>query len=294
MATRRAGEDAGGRNVVVVDGHSIKVTHPDKVMYPADDLSKVAVIAYYVHMAQRLLPHVAGRPVTRIRWPEGVGGSRFFEKQLPAGAPAWVQTLTLEHSDGPVTYPLVPDAATLAWLAQLNALELHVPQWRWVDDGPRVDRLVLDLDPGPGVGLAQCVEVAQWLRGRLDDDELTSVPVTSGSKGLHLYAGWDPDARDASTSEYAKSLATAAAAAMPRLVTAQMKRELRAGKVFIDWSQNNPNKTTITPYSLRGRDHPYVAAPRGWDELDDPGLRHLTMTEVLRRLDADDPMAVLL
>ncbi len=279
-------------NVVVVDDRSIKVTHPDKVIYPADNLTKVAVIAYYVHLAERMLPHLRGRPITRIRWPQGVSGSRFFEKQLPAGAPDWVETLTLEHSDGPVTYPLAPNAATLAWLAQLNAIELHVPQWRWLDDERRIDRLVLDLDPGPGTGLAQCVEVAQWLRERLDADGRATVPVTSGSKGLHLYAAWDPE--DGSTSTYAKSLAESAASAFPSLVTAVMKKELRKGKVLIDWSQNNPNKTTITPYSLRGRDHPYVATPRTWDELDDPDLKHLTMPEVLGRLGEDDPMAALL
>ncbi|MFL6071719.1 MAG: non-homologous end-joining DNA ligase [Actinomycetes bacterium] len=285
---------AADRNVVVVGDRSIKVTHPDKVMYPADNVTKVAVIAYYVHMAERMLPHMVQRPVTRIRWPQGVSGSRFFEKQLPAGAPDWVDSLTLEHSDGPVTYPLVPDAATLAWLAQLNALELHVPQWRWRDEAPHVDRLVLDLDPGPGTGLVQCIEVAQWLREQLTGDGLVSVPVTSGSKGLHLYAAWDASTREGSTSDYAKSLATAASAAFPKLVTAVMKREQRTGKVFIDWSQNNPNKTTITPYSLRGREHPFVATPRTWDELDEPGVAHLTMAEVLGRLDDDDPMAVLL
>jgi bifunctional non-homologous end joining protein LigD len=282
------------KDVVVVDGRSIKVTHPDKVIYPADNLTKVAVIAYYVQMAERMLPHIVGRPVTRIRWPQGVSGSRFFEKQLPAGAPDWVETLTLEHSDGPVTYPLVPDAATLAWLAQLNAIELHVPQWRWRDDEPHTDRIVFDLDPGPGTGLSHCIEVAQWLRDRMSEDELVTVPVTSGSKGLHLYAAWDPSEWDATTSEYAKGLATEASEAFPKLVTPVMKRELRKDKVFIDWSQNNPNKTTITPYSLRGREHPYVATPRTWDELDEPNVTHLTMPEVLGRLSDDDPMAVLL
>jgi bifunctional non-homologous end joining protein LigD len=285
---------AKDRNVVVVDGRSIKVTHPDKVIYPADDLTKVAVIAYYVRMAERMLPHLLGRPVTRIRWPQGVGGSRFFEKQLPAGAPDWVETLTLEHSDGPVTYPLAQDAATLAWLAQLNAIELHVPQWRWVEDGRRIDRLVLDLDPGPGTGLAQCIEVAQWLRERLTDDGLATVPVTSGSKGLHLYAAWSEDERGDNTSKYAKALAESASTQFPALVTAVMKRELRKGKVLIDWSQNNPNKTTITPYSLRGRDHPYVAAPRTWDELAEPDVKHLSMGEVLNRIEDEDPMAQLL
>ena len=286
--------DSNGKNAVVVDGRSIKVTHPDKVIYPADNLTKVAVIAYYVHMAERMLPHMTDLPVTRIRWTEGVSGPRFFEKQLPGGAPDWVETLTLDHSDGAVTYPLAQDAATLAWLAQLNAIELHVPQWRWRDAAQQVDRIVFDLDPGPGAGLAQCIEVAQWLRDRMTEDELVSVPVTSGSKGLHLYAAWDPSEWDASTSEYAKALATEASTAFPTLVTAVMKRELRKNKVFIDWSQNNPNKTTITPYSLRGRDHPYVATPRTWDELDASSVSHLTMAEVLGRLDEEDPMAVLL
>jgi bifunctional non-homologous end joining protein LigD len=289
-----AASSSNAKNVVVVDGRSIKVTHPDKVVYPADNLTKVAVIAYYAHMADRMMPHIEGRPVTRIRWTDGVSGPRFFEKQLPAGAPDWVQTLTLDHSDGPVTYPLASDAATLAWFAQLNALELHVPQWRWRDDEPVVDRIVFDLDPGPGTGLSHCIEVALWLNDRLSDEGLATVPVTSGSKGLHLYAGWNPADHDDSTSEYAKALATAASTEFPKLVTAVMKRELRKDKVFIDWSQNNPNKTTITPYSLRGRDHPFVAAPRTWDELREPGVVHLTMAEVLGRLDADDPMAVLL
>src|SRR5829696_3825154 len=281
---------ANDRKVVVVDGRSIKVTHPDKVIYPADNMTKIALIAYYVRMAERMLPYMRGRPVTRIRWPQGVSGTKFFEKQIPAGAPDWVERHTIAHSDGPVTYPLAPDGATLAWFAQLNAIELHVPQWRWVDGEQRTtDRLVFDLDPGPGTGLAQCVDVAQWLRERLSDDGLAAVPVTSGSKGLHLYAAWNEDDRGNDTSGFAKKLAEAASAAFPALVTAVMKRDVRKGKVFIDWSQNNPNKTTITPYSLRGRDHPYVAAPRTWDELAEPDLKHLTMAEVLSRVDDDDP-----
>ena len=169
-----------------------------------------------------------------------------------------------------------------------------MPQWRWIDDEPQIDRLVLDLDPGPGTGLSHCVEVAQWLHDKVAEDDMVTVPVTSGSKGLHLYAAWNPSDHDESTSEYAKALAEAAAKEFPNLVTAVMKRELRKNKVFIDWSQNNPNKTTITPYSLRGRDHPYVATPRTWDELDEPNVAHLTMAEVLGRLDGEDPMAALL
>jgi bifunctional non-homologous end joining protein LigD len=205
-----------------------------------------------------------------------------------------VETLTLEHPDGPVTYPLAHEAATLAWFAQQNALELHVPQWRWHGDGPRSDRLVLDLDPGPRVTLAGCAEVALWLRDQLDELGMVSVPVTSGSKGIHVYARWKGSDHTLSPSDFTKALADAAVAAAPRRVTSSMSKAERSGKVFIDWSQNNPSKTTITPYSLRGRDRPFVAWPRTWDELVDADLRQLTMAEGLERLGEPDPLAALL
>jgi bifunctional non-homologous end joining protein LigD len=277
---------------VVVGGREIRVTHPGRVVYPRDGVTKAAVIGYYVHVAERLLPHVRRRPVTRIRWPGGVDEPRFFEKQLPKGAPRWIETLTLEHSDGPVTYPLAHDAATLAWFAQQNALELHVPQWRWHGGEPRADRLVLDLDPGPRVSLASCAEVALWLKERLDELGLVSVPVTSGSKGIHVYARWKASEHSHSPSDFAKALADAASASAPRTITSSMAKAERGGKVFIDWSQNNPSKTTITPYSLRGRDRPFVAWPRAWDELADADLRQLTMAEGLERLAEPNPLAV--
>ena len=271
------------------------MTHVDRVLYPIDGVLKADVIGYFVHIAPRMLPHIYERPVTRIRWPNGVAAEPFFEKNLPSHAPKWLRRITIEHSDGPITYPFVDSAAGLAWLAQHSALELHVPQWRLVDDERVIDRLVLDLDPGPKVSLDQCVEVAVWLRDRLGDSGLATVPVTSGSKGVHLYAKWPPDSPTSSI-EFAKLAATAAAAAMPNMVTAVMNKRERTGKVFIDWSQNNPAKTTIAPYSLRGRDHPWVAAPRTWADLEKGGVTQLSWQDVLANdapLDTDPMTAVL-
>lgn len=291
MHNRTVADNAGS---IVVGGRTLRVTSPDRMVYPADGVTKAGVIAYYVRIAERLLPHLRKRPVTRIRWPRGVDEPRFFEKQLPKGAPTWMETLDLTHSDGTVTYPFAHEAATLAWFAQQNALELHVPQWRWHGGAPRVDRLVLDLDPGPRTGLAECAEVALWMRERLDADGLVSVPVTSGSKGIHVYARWRSSERSESTIDYAKTMAELAVAAFPGRATASMARAERGGKIFIDWSQNNPSKTTITPHSLRGRTHAFVAAPRTWEELAAAGLAQLRMGDAINRLDDPDPLADLL
>lgn len=287
---------------VVVDGRAVKVTNLSKVLYPATGTTKGEVIAYYQAVAPWFVPHSAGRIATRKRWPDGIGTTEhpkkpFFHKNLdPRSTPEWVRTFTVQHASGDNTYPLVDDAATLVWLAQLAALEIHVPQW-WIDatDTPQhPDRLVLDLDPGEGAGLAQCVEVAHLIRGILDDVGLTAVPVTSGSKGIHLYAGLDGAMTSDEASDWARQLARSLESLRPELVVSDMKKTLREGKVLLDWSQNNGAKTTIAPYSLRGREHPTVAAPRTWEELDD-NLRHLEFDEVLDRLQRlGDPLAVLL
>ena len=298
-------EGSQAADTIEVDGHTIKVTHIDRVLYPDDNLLKADVIAYYVQVAPLLLPHVSGRPVTRIRWPQGVAGEPFFEKNLPSHAPDWLARVTIKHSDGPITYPFVESAAGLAWLAQHSALELHVPQWRWqasdtdADDEVgereaerRVDRLVIDLDPGPGATLDHCAEVAVWLRDRLADSGLLAFPVTSGSKGLHLYARWPSDVNP-SSSDFARAAANAAVAAMPQLVTATMTKQQRKGRVFIDWSQNSRAKTTVAPYSLRGRARPWVAAPRSWAEVEAGGLTQLLWSEVLGWAPDADPLAAL-
>lgn len=286
---------------VRIDGRRLRVTNLDKVLYPETGTTKGEVIDYYTRIAPLLIPHVVGRPVTRKRWVEGVGTEAhpepvFFAKDLERGAPSWVRRMPIEHSGGAKDYPLVGDVPTLVYLAQVASLELHVPQWRFAPDGSRgpADRLVLDLDPGPGSGLAECAVVAGWARSILTGMGLEPYPVTSGSKGIHLYAALPPGQTTEAASALAHELARAIEADHPDLVVSSMKKSDRPGKVLIDWSQNNGAKTTIAPYSLRGRAQPTVAAPRLWEELDDPGIRQLTFEEVLDRMSSlGDPMAAL-
>ncbi|MCU1425056.1 MAG: ATP-dependent ligase, partial [Microbacteriaceae bacterium] len=287
--------------VVTVDGRRIKITNLDKVMYPETGTTKGEVLDYYARVAEVLIPHAANRPATRKRWVHGVGtadepGQVFFQKNLDSSTPDWVARRVLEHKEHSNEYPLVNDRATLTWLAQTAALELHVPQWQFGRTGARKnpDRLVLDLDPGEGVGLLECAEVARLARGILTDMGLDPMPVTSGSKGIHLYAALDGKQTSDEVSQVAHELARALEADHPDLVVSDMKKALRGGKVLVDWSQNNGNKTTIVPYSLRGRLRPTVAAPRTWEELDDPALSHLDYTEVLARVaEMGDPLAAL-
>jgi bifunctional non-homologous end joining protein LigD len=280
---------AGETVEVRVGGRRLRLTNLDKVLYPAAGTTKGEVIDYYTRIAPALLPHLAGRPVTRKRWPDGVSSEPFFAKDLEPGAPAWIHRHPIDHSSGAKDYPLVDDVPTLVHLAQIASLELHVPQWRFDTERGRgyPDRLVLDLDPGPGVGLAECAEVARAARPILDDLGMPALPVTSGSKGIHLYAALDATRSSDDISAFARELARALEADLPDLVVSRMSKSVRDGRVFVDWSQNNAAKTTISPYSLRGREEPTVAAPRSWDELDDPDLRHLRFDEVLARVDAD-------
>ncbi|UOE43719.1 ATP-dependent DNA ligase [Agromyces larvae] len=291
-----AGEE---RQTVEVDGRMLRLTNLGKVMYPSTGMTKGEVVSYYAQIAPVMVPVVAGRPVTRKRWVHGVGtadapGDVFFEKNLAEHAPEWVRRGTIRHSDGPKDYPIADDRATLVWLAQQASLEVHVPQWRFRPDGSAgdPDRLVFDLDPGEGMGLVECAEVARLVRDILQPIGLDPIPVTSGSKGIHLYAALDGSQTSQQASEVAHELARALEADHPDLIVSSMRKTLRTGRVLIDWSQNNANKTTIAPYSLRGRLRPTVAAPRTWDELDDPGLRQLEWTEVLARVaDGVDPFA---
>lgn len=266
----------------------VRLTNPDKVLYPATGTTKGEVFDYYVNVAEAMLPHIAGRAVTRKRWPNGVEESSFFEKQLASSAPDWLDRGTIVHKSGTTTYPVIDTVEGLAWIAQQAALEVHVPQWRFVDQqvGPAT-RIVFDLDPGEGVTFRQLCEVAHEVRDLITDIGLTTFPLTSGSKGLHLYVPLEDPISSRGASVLAKRVAQQLEQSMPKQVTATMTKSLREGKVFLDWSQNNGNKTTIAPYSLRGREHPTVAAPRTWDEIEDPKLRHLKFDEVLERLDRD-------
>jgi bifunctional non-homologous end joining protein LigD len=286
---------------VSVGGHRLRLTHPDKVLYPTTGTTKADVIAYYQQIAPHLLPHVAGRIVTRKRWVDGVGtpdapGAVFFEKNLPESAPSWIRRVEIKHSDHVNTYPVFADEAALAWAGQVAALELHVPQWRVnrLGNPQHPDRLVLDLDPGPGAGLPECVEVAKAAKQLLHDVGLDAMPVTSGSKGIHLYAALDGSHDSDYVNAFAKQVAQALESDLPDLVVSSMRKSSRHGKVLVDWSQNNGKKTTIAPYSLRGTTAPQVAVPRTWRELDDPGLHQLTIDEVLTRMKRrKDPLAAL-
>ncbi|MET1020768.1 MAG: ATP-dependent DNA ligase [Arthrobacter sp.] len=298
MAERASGSK---RERVRVGGRELVVTSLDKVMYPETGTTKADVLAYYAAVASVLIPAAANRPATRKRWVHGVGtadapGEMFFQKNLDHSTPGWVPRASITHKERTIQYPLVNDPATLAWLAQIAALEIHVPQWRVDSHGNALppDRLVLDLDPGEGAGLAECVEVAKLARTILQDVGLDPVPVTSGSKGIHLYAALDGTQSSEQISEFAHELARSLEADHPELAVSDMKKTLRTGKVLVDWSQNNAAKTTIVPYSLRGRLRPTVAAPRTWRELASPSLHHLEYQEVLERVrSGSDPFAVI-
>jgi len=287
---------------VEVDGRVLALSNLEKVLYPQTGTTKAEVIAYYTQVAPILLPLVANRPVTRKRWPEGVAGQPFFEKNAPQGTPDWVRMVRLPVSGSTkaretIDFTLLDGLADLVWTANLAALEIHVPQWtvgpRGAVRGP--DRLVVDLDPGPPAGLAECTEVAFAARERLAADGLETIPVTSGGKGMQLYAPISGRQDAMTVHAYAKRIAEELERAMPKLVVSRMTKALRPGKVLVDWSQNHPAKTTISPYSLRGRDHPTVAAPRTWDELEAGGLAQLEYDELLARLDTDaDLLAPLL
>jgi bifunctional non-homologous end joining protein LigD len=284
---------------VEVDGHRLTLVNLEKVMYPQAGTTKAEVLNYYAQVAPVMLPHLADRAVTRIRWPHGTGDKSFFEKNAPGGTPSWVRTVsvpttgsrTQSGEEGELRFPVIDSLATLTWLVNLASLELHVHQWTVTRRGrtQNPNRLVIDLDPGDPAGLGECSQVALLVRDRLAADGLECSPVTSGSKGLHLYAGLDGSRTHEEVRDYAKEIAEELEASNSKLVLSQMTKARRGGKVFLDWSQNTGSKTTISPYSLRGRDQPMVAAPRTWEEVeagaDDPlALEHLRFEEVLERV----------
>jgi bifunctional non-homologous end joining protein LigD len=285
---------------VEVDGRHLTLVNLEKVMYPRTGTTKGEVLNYYARVAGVMLPHLADRAVTRIRWPNGTSEQSFFEKNVPAGTPSWVRTVkvpttgsrTQSGEEGELTFPVIDSLASLTWLVNLASLELHVHQWTVTKAGKvrNPNRLVIDLDPGEPAGLGECAQVALLVRDRLAQDGLDCVPVTSGSKGLHLYAGLDRMRTYEEVRDYAKGIAEELEADHPKLMLSQMTKARRSGKVFLDWSQNTGAKTTISPYSMRGRELPLVAAPRTWDEVeagaDDPlGLEHLRFEEVLERVE---------
>jgi bifunctional non-homologous end joining protein LigD len=278
---------------VEVDGRRLEISNLDKVLYPRAGFTKGEVLDYYTRVAPTMLPHLKGRPLTRTRYPNGVEGDGFFEKNAPAGTPEWVRTVPLPvpgSSKGreKIDFILVDELATVVWLANLAALELHTPQWRVDAEGRALnpDQLVVDLDPGPPAGLPECYEVALILRERLAADDLEGAAKTSGKKGMQLVVPLSGDETADEVSAYAKAIAEELARAHPKLIVAKMAKQLRPGKVFIDWSQNNAFKTTVAPYSLRAGPAPTVSAPLTWEEVEAGELTaaDLTPSAVLERV----------
>jgi bifunctional non-homologous end joining protein LigD len=261
----------------------LTLTNLDKVLYPAAGFTKAAVVDYYARIAPLMLPHLRRRVLTMVRFPNGVDEESFFEKRCPPHAPQWVRTAVLDGLEGCV----VDDLPTLVWIANLAALELHTHQ-ATVEDPDHPTAVVFDLDPGPPAGMLDCCRVAIELRDLLSDLGLTTLVKTSGSKGLHLSVPIQGASADR-TKDFARALGQLLAKQDPDRVTIVMTRDLRGGKVFVDWSQNDRHKTTVAAYSLRARHRPLVSAPVAWDEVeaaladDDPVGLELDAAAVLER-----------
>ncbi|MBB5871344.1 bifunctional non-homologous end joining protein LigD [Allocatelliglobosispora scoriae] len=260
---------------VEIDGRQLDLSNLDKPLYE-DGFTKGEVIDYYTRIAPVLLPHLADRPLTRIRFPSGTHTAGFFEKNAPAGTPSWIP----RTPDGLI---VCEELATLVWLANLAALELHTPQWR-VGSPDRPDMVVFDLDPGPPAGLDECRTVALAIKDRLALDGREAFAKTSGRKGMQVSAAWTGNADEAQS--YVKAIAAEFAKAAPGQITDRMVVAGRTGKVFIDWSQNNPSKTTVTAYSLRAGPIPTVSTPLSWPEVAKGGFTPETFTpaETLHRV----------
>ena len=278
------------RVTVEVGGHRLTLSNLTKVLYPEVGFAKGEVIDYYSRIAPVLLPHLADRALTVKRYPNGVDGKFFFEKNASKSTPSWVRTVNLPvpgstKNRDTIDYVVVEELPTLVFLANLAALELHVPQWRIPPRArkPRTDLVVFDLDPGPPATIVECAEVALLLRELMARDGLTPVAKTSGSKGMQLSAPVQVDDPEL-TSRYAHTLARRLEAQRPDLVVSRMARALRPHKILVDWSQNNPAKTTVAPYSLRARPSPTVSTPLTWAEVESGRALSFTAEQVLDRV----------
>jgi bifunctional non-homologous end joining protein LigD len=267
---------------VEVDERRLSLSNLDKVLYPEVGFTKGQVIDYYTRVAPAVLPHLRNRPLTLKRYPNGVEGGYFYEKNCPSHAPDWVR----QERVGRIPYCVCDDRPTLVWLANLADLELH-PSLSLVDDIDRPTVMAFDLDPGPPAGLAECCEVAFLLRDALSRIGLQSFAKTSGSKGIQVYVPLNVDGvdYDHGTKALSHALARHLEGAHPKLIVSQQRKELRRGKVLIDWSQNDENKTTVCVYSLRARERPTVSTPLRWEELDDPGSLVFEASDVLERVE---------
>ena len=276
---------------IEVEGRRLSLSNLDKVFYPATGFTKGQVIDYYTRIAPVLLPHLRGRHLTLKRYPDGVDGQFFYEKQCPRHRPDWVRTARVPiRTDGrSIDYCMVEDLATVVWLANLADLELHTPLAH-ADAPAAPTMLAFDLDPGPPATIVECAEVACRLREAFDHFGLVAFPKTSGSKGMQLYVPLNTPTEYRATKPFAHGIAQVLERRDPALVVSEMRKDLRPGKVFIDWSQNDEHKTTVCVYSLRARERPTVSTPVTWEEVEavlrsrDPDELAFTSDEVLSRV----------
>jgi bifunctional non-homologous end joining protein LigD len=278
-----------------VGGRELTLSNLDKVLYPATGFTKGQVIGYYSRVAEVMLPHLADRPLTMKRYPDGVEGQSFFEKHAPRHAPAWVRRVEVPSSEGATGYSVVEDLPSLVWAANLAAIEFHVPLWHVGRRRPlpaRPDHLVFDLDPGPGTSVVECCQVARLIAAEMEADPDGGIySKTSGSKGLQLYLPVGPRSDWERQRTRAHDVAVGLEQSHPAQVVSNMRKSLRPGKVLIDWSQNQPSKTTVAAYSLRGRAEPTVSTPVTWDEVEqcadagDPDLLRFTADQVVERVE---------
>jgi bifunctional non-homologous end joining protein LigD len=279
---------------VDVDGHRLSLSNLDKVMYPQTGFTKGQVVDYYTRIAPVVLPHLRGRPLTLKRYPDGVEGEYFYEKQCPAHRPEWVRTAAVysRSNDRTIDYCLADDLPTLVWLAQIGDLELHT-SLALATNVKEPATLAFDLDPGPPATIVECAQVALDLRDLLGRLGMAAFPKTSGSKGMQVYVPLNvPGVRYDDTKTLSLGLAQLLERRRPDLVVSDMRKTLRAGKVLVDWSQNDEHKTTVSVYSLRARERPTVSTPLRWEEVEhvlesgDPEELAFTSDEVLDRVAA--------
>lgn len=280
------------KTLVKIGGQELKLSNLDKIFYPATGFTKGEMINYYIRIAPALLPHLADRPVTLKRYPDGASDDFFYQKECPVHRPEWVATAPVwsEGNQRNINFCLLEDLPALTWAANLAALELHT-SLSLASDPATPTMLVFDLDPGPPATIIECTQTGLWLKEIFDRHNLQSFPKTSGSKGMQLYVPLNTPTSYDETKTFARALAQLLEKQHPAQVVSNMRKDLRVGKIFVDWSQNDEHKTTVSVYSLRARENPNVSTPVTWEEVAaawqtrDPALLTFEAPQVLERLE---------
>ncbi len=275
-------------HVVEIGGKELKLTNLEKVLYPKAGFTKADVIDYYARIAPFMLPHLKDRPITLKRFPDGVEESYFYEKQCPVHRPKWLSTAEVPTSTKVINFCVINSVPALVWVANIASLEIHT----YLAKGRTPDKpgfVAFDLDPGPGTDILDCVRIAGRLRGMLEELGLRTFPKVSGGKGLHVYVPLNTTTDFERTKPFAREVALTLERDDPKGVTSNMRKDLRKGRIFVDWSQNDRHKTTVCVYSLRAKDRPTVSMPVTWEELEEaadaeePSLLEFEASAAVRR-----------